>query len=720
MFGKILCAFTMFLMTAVQLNGQDRFEFSLKQSEIKIQDRGGRNVISHELERLLPSSAENEIFPIWVFFRDKGINDQDELDKALEERKKQLSSRVLWRRSKTLGEETILPGDLPLCKRYIGEVLTTGCSLRHKSKWLNAISVEATPAMILEIASLPSVRRIQRVASMGMIDPLTPSVGVKSDEDGRFLPAMRLDYGPSFGQLEQINVPAVHDSGFSANGVIVMMLDTGFYKEHEALETRDILAEWDFVFNDGETQNEPEDVSNQHDHGTTTWSVLGGFSPGNLIGPAYNASFLLAKTEDLRSETPAEEDNYVAALEWGDSLGVDVASASLAYLLFDDPIYNYSYSDLDGNTAVISVAIDEAAWRGILVCNAMGNSGPGSGSLWTPADADSMIACGAVESTGEIAGFSSRGPTFDERIKPEVVARGVNTYGASARGGYYYAGGTSLSTPLVGGSAALVLEAHPEWGPMEIREALMSTASQTTNPDNAYGSGLIDVWSSIYEDGVEMTPLPFSLSSPANQDTVTRSNIDFSWTVSVDPIGRELWYKLMIDTDSLFNEPIVIWDISNNYHTYSDTLMEGLHFWRVFSYNNQGYYRQSEETFTFFATDSMPTSMISIAVIPDSTVFQRGGELGFSVSITNNTMDPLTVDGWTDVTLPGGRFISPEAGPVELTIGSGNTLDRYIVRPIPSGAPLGGPYAYCVNVGTFPGLILAFDCFEFEVVEGAD
>jgi hypothetical protein len=565
-------------------------------------DQSQKGVISGNLLGALEHLSWNESIAVWVFFRDKGITDQANLDRALRERKGQLSPRVLWRRSKTLGEKAVLPGDLSLSEEYVTGVLSTGSILRHRSRWLNAISVEATPEMISKISTLPYVTRIQPVATVGMIDPARPLEGVKSNEGSQFSLAGGLDYGPSIGQLEQINVPAVHDSGFSGNGVIVMMLDTGYYKDHEALATRDILAEWDFVFDDGETQNEPEDDPNQHNHGTATWSALGGYSPGNLIGPAFNASFLLAKTEDLRSETPAEEDNYVAALEWGDTLGVDIASASLAYLLFDDPSYNYSYSDLDGNTAVISVAIDEAARRGILVCNAASNNGPGSGSIWTPADADSMIACGAVDPSNQIASFSSRGPTFDGRIKPEVVARGVDTYAAFASGGYGDTGGTSLSTPLIGGSTALVLEAHPEWGPMEIREALMSTASMVSNPDNSYGSGLIDVFGAIYEEGVELTPASFGLSTPAPGDTVPTNDIGFGWIASSNPIGGTVSYKLMVSADSLFTDHTVVWDIQTNAHTLADTLMEGTYYWKVYAYTNQSIYIVSNEIFQFYAT----------------------------------------------------------------------------------------------------------------------
>jgi subtilisin family serine protease len=275
------------------------------------------------------------------------------------------------------------------------------------------------------------------------------------------------------------------------------MMDTGFRKDHQAFQLAfsegRVLAEWDFINHDGNTQNEAGDPSGQHDHGTMTWSTLGGAADGNLYGPAYGASFILAKTEDVSGETPIEEDNWVAGMEWADSIGADVISSSLGYIDW------YSYSDLDGNTAVITIAADIAAQRGIVVCNAMGNEGSGSGSLIAPADADSIISCGAVYGSGDIVYFSSRGPTYDGRIKPEVCAQGVSTRCANPSGttGYTYADGTSLSTPLIGGTAAVILSAHPSWTPMQVREAMMESGDHSTSPDNDYGWGIPDILAAI-------------------------------------------------------------------------------------------------------------------------------------------------------------------------------------------------------------------------------
>jgi subtilisin family serine protease len=219
-----------------------------------------------------------------------------------------------------------------------------------------------------------------------------------------------------------------------------------------------------------------------------------------LYGPAYLAQFILAKTEDMRSETPIEEDNWVAGMEWADSIGADVISSSLGYSDW------YTYEDFDGHTAVTSIAASHAAALGIVVCNSAGNNGAGVGTINAPADADSMLAIGAVWSDGSIASFSSWGPTYDGRIKPEVCARGVSTVCANpgTTTTFTTANGTSLSCPLAGGCAAVILSAHPAWTPMQVREALMRTASNRACPNNTYGWGIIDLFAAVnYTQGTK-------------------------------------------------------------------------------------------------------------------------------------------------------------------------------------------------------------------------
>jgi len=450
-------------------------------------------VISPRFFDLLENQRPDQKVKIWVFFTDKGIFSEEKYRQIEKKALSSLTSQALNRRTK------VLPGkvdfkDFEVCLSYIKEIQDLGARLRRTSRWLNAASFEVTASQVEKIASLAWVRSIRPVLAYKRkpetVENPPPLVKIMTKP-------FALDYGSSYDQLQQINLPAVHILGYKGQGILICMMDTGFRKDHQAFrkafEEGRVWAEHDFINNDSNTQNEPGDPAGQHNHGTFTWSTLGGACDGQLYGPAYMANFILAKTENIASETPIEEDNWVAGMEWADSIGAFVISSSLGYIDW------YTYSDLDGNTAVTTIAADIAAQRGIVVCNAMGNEGPAPGSLITPADADSIIACGAVRSDGALASFSSRGPTYDGRIKPEVLARGVSTYCAVASDTnlYGWVSGTSLSTPLIGGCAAVLLSAHPDWTPMKVREALMMTADNASNPNNDRGWGIVDLLAAL-------------------------------------------------------------------------------------------------------------------------------------------------------------------------------------------------------------------------------
>ncbi len=440
------------------------------------------------------SQKQTETVPVWVFFTDKNVGTKGDFDRKASS--VSIHERALKRRAK-VGKTEVVFADLPVADQYVEQISAMGANLRRKSRWLNAASFNVPASSLDEIAALPFVSRVSPVAGFTKEYDVQLQ-DIRPEEHNLYSQSPdALNYGSSATQLNQINVPAAHEAGYDGAGVTLAIFDTGFRKSHQAfaqhyLDGR-VLGEWDFINNDGNTANEAGDQSSQWNHGTLIWSVSGGNRDGSIYGPAYKANFLLAKTEDVASETPVEEDNWVAALEWADSAGADVITSSLGYSDW------YTYEDFDGNTATITLAANTAAGLGIVVCNSMGNSGPGAGTLSAPADAFDMLAVGAVNSSGTIASFSSRGPTFDGRMKPEVCAMGVSTYSASSSGdaNYTTANGTSLSTPLAAGAACLLVQAHPLFTPLMIRQALMETASKANTPDNTYGHGIINMMSAL-------------------------------------------------------------------------------------------------------------------------------------------------------------------------------------------------------------------------------
>lgn len=462
------------------------------------------------LQNMDTAIRDNGKYYAWIYFTDK----------IKSNKKPSVSIKALNRRNKVNPNKNYDWYDLNPSEEYINKVLNTGAELRHQSRWLNAISIECTENELIEISYMPFVKDIQPVNQFHRrnLEELQPTKILR-----KIVSTSDINYGASKEQLEQINVHKAHDAGYYGQGVTVLMLDTGYNLDHPVFDSLNVIAEWDFINDDSTTKNEAgQDVSGQHNHGTSTFSALGGYAPGFLIGPAFKADFLLAKTEILNQEIEVEEDKYVSALEWGEALGADVASSSLGYTDW------YTWQDMDGNTAVTTKAVDIAVSFGMICVTAAGNE---NGNQWNhiiaPADADDVISVGAVDNLGTIAGFSSRGPSYDGRIKPEVCARGVSVACASGNGvSYISSNGTSLSTPLVAGAAAVLLSANPSWTPMIVRQALMQTASQSNTPDNDYGYGIIDIWQAINVDSLLVDGIMISIDSLLKIETTMPSEFD--------------------------------------------------------------------------------------------------------------------------------------------------------------------------------------------------
>lgn len=436
-----------------------------------------------------------------IYFKDKGIPPDGSLSKTSALYKDALSlltPRAIARREKVMPSGNIITyEDLPIRQDYIGKLESIGVKIENKLRWFNAVSAYLTDNQITQIRSLPFVEKVDPVRVIYVKhgeSEVNPGLNKTSSSPEQ------ADYGPSFGQYQLSGIPIVQSKGLNGSGIIIGILDNGFHwKDHESLTNRKVIHEYNFVFHDSSTAWQPGDDPSSGYHGTYVFSILAGYKDSSIIGPAYNASFILAKTEDDRSESRIEEDNYAAALEWMESLGVDITTSSLGYNIFDTASTSYTYQDLNGNTTISAKALSLAFQRGVLTFTAAGNEGD---SQWyyidTPADAFNSIAVGAVDSNNKLAIFSSHGPTADGRIKPDLVAQGLNVYGANVdptRGGgfnqYFIESGTSAATPIACGIGALLLNAFPYLNNIQARQILLETSNNYNSPDNNIGYGLI-------------------------------------------------------------------------------------------------------------------------------------------------------------------------------------------------------------------------------------
>lgn len=567
-----------------------------------------------------------------------------------------LPAHVLERRAR----RGILPDptDYPLPRDLVTRVRGTGAHIRHESRLLRALSVEATPAQLAHIRMLPFVTATRPVARLDVVSARAPA-SAQQLVDSAF-------YGANFGALRELGIPTAHLLGFTGRGVNIAILDTGFEEQHESVSTLRVVARRDFINGDDVVANEPGDAStaDQELHGTAVWSVLGGYAPGDLVGAAYDANFLLAKVEREDAETSADEDRWVGAAEWAQANGADIVSSSLVYRFDFDDRPDIPYEDLNGDITATTRAADVLASRGVLVVNAIGNDGPNAGTLNAPADADSIIAVGATTASGSIYFRSSRGPTFDGRIKPELVARGEFVTGADARtiSSYRQVSGTSMATPFVSGGAAMFMQAWPSLTASAVRRALLLSANRRAHPDNTYGSGMPDIAGAIlFPEGITAA----SISPVDAEGRATSIAPSFNWIAPlVHPQMRPVLYRVEVATDTAFAEIV-----------YSDTIRESFSlsarrpirpaaalYWRVTAESPVGVRRSTPRAGPF--------------VMPDWVRLTRFA--GPGVTFTDSERPEFT---WSPLEAPA------PAGPFTYTLQVLSAETGAIVQSVQSAAP---------------------------------
>ncbi|MDC3353905.1 S8 family serine peptidase [Schleiferiaceae bacterium] len=405
------------------------------------------------------------------------------------------------------------PSDFPVPAEAIARVQATGAQVYRVSRWFRAVTVYATEAQLAELTATQGVRGVQPVARMQISrwsespDAPIPALNLAGSSPVPDEGLTSYSYGQSLDQVSQINLIPLHDAGYTGLGVNVALMDGGFsgVESHAcftgAWNQNRIVLTHDFVDNDS-------NVFQAGSHGMSVLSTICSDLDGTFIGTAPEANYFLFRTEDEYSETLVEEDNWVVAAEWADSLGVDVINTSLGYTTFDNGIGDHSYADLDGRTAVISRAATAAARTGMIVVVAAGNEGS---SAWKyiscPADADSIFSVGAVDGLGVRAGFSSQGPTADGRTKPDIATRGSSATIMKSSGMVGTGSGTSFASPIACGAMACLVQAHKSTNSalsiQDLMNLVRSEASQASKPDSLLGWGIPNFGSTLAVMGID-------------------------------------------------------------------------------------------------------------------------------------------------------------------------------------------------------------------------
>jgi subtilisin family serine protease len=451
----------------------------------------------------------------------------------------------------------IFDNDRPLPRALVNRIARTGALIRQESRWLRAVSVDADRAALARLVELSPVISIQPVGSFAPAGGTGLFAAAGAAAQGEVFDSMF--YGPNFAQMRMLGVPAAHASTFTGKNVVVAILDGGFETRHEVFAGRTVEAARDFINGDAIVYDQPSDARpGEARHGTQVWSLIGGFRPGSIVGPGYDARFILAKVDAVDSvDTRADEDRWIAAVEWADSLGARLIASALTFRDHYTDRPPIPFDSLNGDDTRITRMADEAARRLIVLVTAMGDGGPGAGSLATPADGDSVIAVGAADTLRRPASFptgeaTGEGPTADGRRKPEVLAPGTRLFAASSLALNGYDGslfGTSYATALMAGASASFMEAWSSFTPAAVRSALMLAGDRSRAADNQAGSGVPDLASAIlFPNG--LTPvsiLPIDLGN-----AVTSIVPAVAWTGTTHPLMGPVRYRVEFARDSLF------------------------------------------------------------------------------------------------------------------------------------------------------------------------
>lgn len=429
------------------------------------------------------ASAQQDTLKYRISLKDKAATEY-----SLKKPEKYLSAKAIERRRKQ--NLPIDSTDLPVCRKYIDEIRKQGVKIVVTGKWDNFVTVSCNDTTLIDrIAALPFVLSTEKV----WISPGAGKPSMATERDSVLnQPTIQPDsiYGRAITQIQMSNGDKLHEAGFKGQGMTIAVIDAGFHNVDKitAMQNIRILGTKDFV-------NQQADIFAESSHGMSVLSCIGMNRPDIMTGTAPEASFWLLRSEDEYSEHLVEQDYWSAAVEFADSVGVDVINTSLGYYSFDDKSKNYKYRDLDGRHALMSRQASHIADKGmILVCSA-GNSGAGSWKKITPpGDADNVLTVGAIDKRAVLATFSSVGNTADHRVKPDVVAVGVGSDVIRTDGNQGRANGTSFSSPIMCGMVTCLWQACPTLTAKEVIELVRRSGDRAGFPDNIYGYGVPDMW----------------------------------------------------------------------------------------------------------------------------------------------------------------------------------------------------------------------------------
>lgn len=419
------------------------------------------------------------------------LTDKAHSSYSIEKPEAYLSSRAIERRVKR--GIAIDSTDLPVSDTYVKQLTGEGGRLVAVSKWNNTVLMEVPDEQTAE-----SFRKHSFVKAIKKVWTAPDSIVARNKNRKKEVTnrLRKLDdyYGVAGDQIRMHRGDSLHLAGFKGQGMQVAVIDAGFYNVDviKLFKKMHVSGTHDFV-------NARSDIYEEHNHGLKVLSCMAANVPNAMVGTAPEASYWLLRSEDNDTEQPVEEDYWTAAVEFADSVGVDVINTSLGYYEFDNRADDYRYRDLTGHVSLMSKTASRIADKGMLLVCSAGNAGNNTWKkISPPADAENVMVVGAVDEGGVNANFSSVGNTVDGRIRPDVMASGVRVNVAGTDGGTSFANGTSFSSPLFCGLATCLWQACPWLSVRELIDIIHRASDRADYPDNIYGYGITDIWKAYH------------------------------------------------------------------------------------------------------------------------------------------------------------------------------------------------------------------------------
>ncbi len=564
-----------------------------------------------------------------------------------------LSQRAIDRRTRY--SITIDSTDLPIPDSYISQIgAVANVTVLNKSKWLNAITIQTTDAnAITTINAFPFVKSSASIAlrtapagnklMFENVQDIPLQAGKPQGTQADFF-----NYGTnSFNEIHLHKGEFLHNIGLRGQGMQIAIIDGGFlnYNTLDAMDSiianGQVLSTWDFV-------NREPSVVEDDPHGMQCLSTIAANIPGSFVGKAPKASFHLYRTEDI-TEYPIETFNWVCGAEKADSIGADIISSSLGYNTFDNPSFDFTYNDMNGNTTLCTKGADIAAKKGLLEFIAVGNYGTAPWKfLAAPADADSVLAVGAVSAAGAIWPSSSYGPSADGRIKPDVASIGSAAVIQNASNTIGSGNGTSFACPNMAGLGTCLWQGFPEFSNMRIVRALRESGSIAGTPNDRIGYGIPDMKAAFAKLLTE-----YATSSAA----INNCTVSLQWnTKDVSAMRFEIErkapgetnYSKIADVNALAG---VI--LANHHYQFDNTLTSSLT--GTYSYRIRQVIDTTAASFTAVYIDTAdiavntsctPTATIDIDAVNNLLIVSpnpvSGNQLRFTLQ-TQNAIPELTI-----------------------------------------------------------------------------